>query len=107
ELASEINEKDSEVDNESTDEEISDSIDIDDLEEVPVMMGDSLAKAKLNIEKLSPKQKNKFDELINKNKDLFANDIRIALGKLKDTMNWDEYIPAVLFAYRTHKHNIT
>ncbi|CAG8648120.1 11833_t:CDS:1, partial [Diversispora eburnea] len=31
----------------------------------------------------------------------------ITLGKLRDTMNWDEYIPAVLFVYRTHKHNIT
>jgi hypothetical protein len=30
-----------------------------------------------------------------------------ALGKLRDTMNWDEYLPAVLFAYRTHKHNTT
>ncbi|CAG8645458.1 8897_t:CDS:1, partial [Diversispora eburnea] len=43
--------------------------------EVPVMMGDSLAKAELNIGKLNPKQKEKFDELINKNKDLFTNDI--------------------------------
>ncbi|CAG8656866.1 11590_t:CDS:1, partial [Diversispora eburnea] len=31
----------------------------------------------------------------------------IALGKLRDIMNWDEYIPAVLFAYRIHKHNTT
>ena len=30
-----------------------------------------------------------------------------ALGKLRDIMNWDQYIPAVLFAYRTHKHNTT
>lgn len=31
----------------------------------------------------------------------------ISLGKLRDTLNWDEYLPAVLFAYRTHKHNTT
>jgi hypothetical protein len=33
--------------------------------------------------------------------------LKDALGKMRDVMNWDDYLPAVLFAYRTHKHNTT
>ena len=37
----------------------------------------------------------------------FNRTLCLALGKMRDIMNWDEYIPSVLFSYRTNKHNIT
>jgi hypothetical protein len=69
-IESEYEESNSESESESDSDD-----DKDILDEIPVMMGDSLVETELNVGTLSTKQQEQFNQLLEENQDMFATDI--------------------------------